>query len=66
MISKTRPTDTPSAAMLRRMSFEERESILVEAAALAEAEYIASSELTDFEAFAEEDLHGQSTATPEG
>lgn len=47
-----------SAAQLRRMRREERNRILQEAAQQAEQEYRHNRELTDFEAFSEEDLDG--------
>jgi hypothetical protein len=54
------------AAELRKLPFAERDAILAEAAANAEKEYLSNRLLTDFEAFGEDDLHGQSTATPAG
>jgi hypothetical protein len=41
---------------------EERDAILAAAAALAEEDYRAP-ELTEFEAFGEEDLHGDSSSS---
>jgi hypothetical protein len=55
-----------TAAKLRRLPPAERDDILAEAAALAEREYRSQSHLVDFEAFGEDDLHGNSTAAPTG
>jgi hypothetical protein len=55
-----------TAAELRKLPAEQRDAILEAAAALAEDIYRNDPQLTDFEAFGEEDLHGQSTAAPEG
>ena len=55
-----------TAAELRRLPAAERDAILAEAAALAEPEYRSQSHLTDFEAFGEDDVHGDSTAAPAG
>jgi hypothetical protein len=57
---------TWTAAELRRMPAEQRDAILEAAAAAAEEIYRSQPELTDFEAFGEEDLHGESTAAPAG
>jgi hypothetical protein len=57
---------TLTAAELRKLPPAERDAILESAAALAVDIYRTNPELTDFEAFGEEDLHGESTATPEG
>jgi hypothetical protein len=40
----------------------ERDDILAKVAALAECDYRSEPHLTDFEAFGEDDLHGDSTA----
>jgi hypothetical protein len=45
-----------TVAELRKLSPEERDAILAAAAALAEEHYRNNPELTDFEAFGEEDL----------
>lgn len=67
MISKLPPVDGRwNASELRRLSPTERDAILAEAAASAEHEYRTNSQLTDFEAFAEDDLHGNSTSAPAG
>jgi hypothetical protein len=42
-----------------RLPFEERERILAEQAALAEEEYRTNPDLTDFEAFGEDDLYDE-------
>ena len=47
---------TLSAAELRRMSPEQRDAILTEAAARAERDYRPDRHLADFEAFGEADL----------
>jgi acyl-CoA reductase-like NAD-dependent aldehyde dehydrogenase len=52
-----------TAAELRRLPAEERDAILEAAAARAEAEYRNNPELTAFEAFGKEDLHGESSDT---
>jgi hypothetical protein len=51
-----------TAAELRRLPAAERDDILAQAAALAECAYRSQPHLTDFEAFGEDDLHGDSTA----
>lgn len=55
-----------TASELRKLPPEERDAILAEQAALAEHEYRTNPELTDFEAFGEDDLYGESTASPPG
>lgn len=55
-----------TAAELRAMPAEQRDAILEAAAALAEGIYHNDPGLTDFEAFGEDDLHGECTAAPEG
>ena len=57
---------TWTAAELRKLPAAERDAILEAAAAVAEEIYRTNEELTDFDAFGEEDLYGDSTATPEG
>jgi hypothetical protein len=54
------------ASELRRLPAAERDDILAKAAALAESDYRSKPQLTDFEAFGEDDLHGDSTAAPAG
>jgi hypothetical protein len=55
-----------TAAELRKLPAGQRDAILDAAAAFAEAIYRDHPELTDFEAFGEDDLYGESTAAPEG
>ena len=55
-----------TAQELRRLPAAERDAILAAAAALAENDYQTDRQLTDFEAFGEDDLHGESAATAEG
>jgi hypothetical protein len=43
-----------------------RDAVLAAAAERAEGEYRANTQLTDFEAIGEDDLHGTSTAAAEG
>lgn len=50
-----------SASELRRLPPEHRRKILESAAAMAEAEYLRNPDLTAFEAFGEDDIHGEST-----
>ena len=67
MISKsTDPDGTWKASELRKLPPGERDAILMEAATHAEHEYRTNRQLTDFEAFSEDDLHGESTAAPAG
>ena len=55
-----------TAGELRKLPAAERDAILTMAAARAEEEYRKNSALSDFDAFGEDDLHGNSTAAPEG
>ena len=48
------------ASELRKLPEHERHAILEAAAAAVESEYRNNPELTDFEAFGKEDLHGDS------
>jgi hypothetical protein len=48
---------------LRRLPPAERDAILAAAAARAEAEYRTNCDLTAFEAFGTDDLHGESANT---
>ena len=57
------PTTHWTAAELRGLPSEQRDAILVEAARRADPDYTCNAELTDFEAFREEDLHGRSSST---
>jgi hypothetical protein len=55
-----------TAKKLGELPVEQRNAILEAAAALAENIYRNDPRLTDFEAFGEGDLYGESTAAPEG
>ncbi len=55
-----------SASQLRKLPVEERNAILAAQAALAEPIYRSDKRLTDFEAFGEDDLHGESSSTETG
>jgi len=50
-----------TAAELRKLPAHERDAILEAAAASAEPEYRGNPELTAFEAFGKDDLHGDSS-----
>lgn len=54
------PTTTRrwTASELRRLAAHERDAILEQAAALAEQDYRGDLELTAFETFGKDDLHG--------
>jgi len=52
-----------TAAELRKLPPDQRDAILAEAARLAEAEYRQNPELTAFEAFGKDDLHGDGAST---
>ena len=54
--------ERPSAADLRAMPMRERDAILAAQAALVEDLYREDRQLTDFEAFGEDDLHGDSSS----
>jgi acyl-CoA reductase-like NAD-dependent aldehyde dehydrogenase len=56
------PTRRWTAAELRKLPARERDAILRAAAALAEQEYCHDAELTAFEAFGKDDLHGESAS----
>jgi hypothetical protein len=56
--------DRMSASALRRLAPNQRDAILAAAAASAEQEYVRDRDLTDFEAFSEEDLDGPGEGTP--
>ena len=60
------PKKTWTAIELRKLPADERDAILEAAAVLAAKIYRNNPELTDFEAFGEVDLYGESTAVPEG
>ena len=52
-----------TAAELRKLPPAQRDAILEAAAALAEEDYRNDSQLTAFEAFGKDDLHGDSSNT---
>ena len=52
-----------TASELRKLPAHERDAILLAAAVLAEPEYRNNPELTAFEAFGKDDLHGESSNT---
>jgi hypothetical protein len=56
---------TWTASELRKLPPDQRDAILAEAAARAEEEYLTNPGLTDFEAFGEDDLYGDSADTQE-
>lgn len=58
---RRRPSPYQSAVDVMRLPKTERDRILAEAAALAETEYDSNDQLTDFEAFGDEDLQDEST-----
>lgn len=62
MIPPVSPPRRWTAPELRRLPPGQRDAILEEAAYLAEEEYRRDPALTAFEAFGEEDLHGDSTS----
>ena len=51
-----------TASELRKLSQEQRDTIMGAAAALAEEEYRSNAELTAFEAFGKDDLYGDSSS----
>jgi hypothetical protein len=55
-----------SASELRKKPLEERNAILEAQAALAEPIYRSDHQLTDFEAFGENDLYGESSSAETG
>ena len=55
-----------SAKELFALRLAERDAIMLAAAKLAEAEYHGNKDLTDFEAFGEDDLHGESSNDVKG
>ncbi|MBI3461959.1 MAG: hypothetical protein HY000_02725 [Planctomycetes bacterium] len=52
-----------TATELRKLTPIERDTILAEAAKLAEDDYRSDPELTAFEAFAKDDVYGNSSST---
>jgi hypothetical protein len=61
LIEPSSQTRSWTAAELRQLPPEQRDAILAAAAEAAETDYRLDSALTAFEAFGEEDLHGQSS-----
>jgi acyl-CoA reductase-like NAD-dependent aldehyde dehydrogenase len=57
------PAQTWTASELRKLAPAQRDSILEAAAELAEQEYRNNSQLTAFEAFGKDDLHGDSSSS---
>jgi hypothetical protein len=55
------PKHVWTAAELRRLPSQERDALLATAAALAENDYRTDRDLTAFDAFGKEDLHGHSS-----
>ncbi len=55
-----------SASQLTRLPVKERNAILTDQARLAVRIYRSDQRLIDFEAFGEDDLHGQSSVTEAG
>ena len=55
-----------SASQLRKLPLEERNAILAAQATIAEPIYRSDKGRTDFEAFGEDDLHGESSSTETG
>jgi hypothetical protein len=67
MISNPTSRDhTWKATELRKLPPDQRDAILMEAAANAEKAYRTDPKLTDFEAYGEDDLHGTSASAAEG
>jgi hypothetical protein len=60
------PGQRLTVSELRKLPLKERNAILEVQAALAEPIYRQDSRLTDFEAFGEDDLHGESTSAEAG
>jgi len=56
------PVQRLSASELRKLPLQERNAILEAQAALAEPIYREDPQMTDFEAFGENDLHGESSS----
>jgi hypothetical protein len=65
-LNSTIGSNVMRASDLRRLSQDARDAILAAAAAQAENVYRTNPQLTDLEAFGEDDLHGKSTAANEG
>ena len=60
------PGQRLSISELRKLPLKERNAILEAQAALAEPIYRSDRQLTDFEAFGEDDLHGESSSAEAG
>ena len=60
------PGQRLSVSELRKLPLEERNAILEAQAALAEPIYRHDPRVTDFEAFGENDLHGESSSAEAG
>ena len=58
--TQSQPARTWTAAELRRLPADQRDAVLAAAAAEAEEEYTTHANLTAFDAFGEDDLHGDS------
>ena len=68
-MSETNPTTSSgrmSARNLLKLPLHERDAILEKQAAEAEMEYRTNPDLTDFEAFDEDDLYGESADSEAG
>ena len=61
MTTKTASPHPLTAAEIRQLPAAERDALLAAAAAAAAQEYLSNPALTAFEAFGEEDLHGESS-----
>jgi acyl-CoA reductase-like NAD-dependent aldehyde dehydrogenase len=61
--AKTSGVKRWTASELRKLPPEQRDAILAAAAARAEQEYRTNPELTAFEAFGKDDLHGESASS---
>ena len=60
------PRQRLSVSELRKLPLKERNAILEAQAAVAEPIYRQDPRLTDFEAFGEDDLHGESSSAEAG
>ena len=56
------PTRRYTAEEIRKLPPAERDAILLAAATEAEPDYRDNKDLTDFEAFGKDDLHGESSS----
>ena len=64
--SVANPKQRLSVSELQKLPLEERNAVLEVQAAVAEPIYRQDSRLTDFEAFGEDDLRGESTSAEAG